>query len=90
MFLHMGMSFGKLEDFDFSKIFSKIVKITKASSTTQQNRVPGALGVLKSKSTWKMLPKSWFKVEKGARKVCFMTETMLKIYEKYWTILKHI
>ncbi len=35
-----------------------------------------------------MLPESWFKVDKGAQNVCFMTEAMLlmKTVRQIWKI----
>ena len=53
-------------------------KFVKDSSTTHQNRGPTALGVLNSNSTRNLRYKTWFKVDKGARKACFMTKTLLK------------
>ena len=63
----------------FLKKFQKYVKtywkIFKDSLKTHQNRSPRALGVLNSESTRKMRYGTWFKIENGARNVCFMTET---------------
>ena len=58
-----------------SKIFRSFVK---DSLKTHQNEAPTALGVLNSNSTRNLRYKTWFKVDKGARKACFMTKTLLK------------
>ena len=58
-----------------SNIFRNFVK---DSLTTRQNEAPTALGVLNSNSTRNLRYKTWFKVDKGARKVCFMTKALLK------------
>ena len=58
-----------------SKTFRKIVN---DSLKTHQNEAPTALGVLNSNSTRNLRYKTWFKVDKGARKACFMTKTLLK------------
>ena len=42
---------------------------------THQNKGPTALGASNSQSTRKMMQDSWFKIEKGIRKVCFTTRT---------------
>ena len=47
----------------------------KDSLNSHQNRGPRAMGVLKSQSVRQLLSKPCIKVEKGAGKVCFMTET---------------
>ena len=43
---------------------------------THQNRGPTASGLSNSESTRKMLQISWVKIEKGARKVCFMDDLL--------------
>ena len=58
-----------------SKIFRNFVK---DSLTTHQNEAPTALGVLNLNSTRNLRYKTWFKVDKGARKACFMTKALLK------------
>ena len=58
-----------------TKIFRDFVKY---SLKTHQNEAPTALGVLNSNSTRNFQFKTWFKVDKGARKACFMTEALLK------------
>ena len=58
---------------------SKICRnFVKDSFKTHQNEAPTALGVLNSNSTRNLRYKTWFKVDKGARKACFMTKTLLK------------
>ena len=93
----MGMISGQFRFSNVRTYLRKIIKILKESFKTHLNWVPRALGALKSKSTWKMLPKSWFKVEKGVRNVGFMTETMLKIngkwrklIKKLWKLMKYV
>ena len=66
----------------FWKNVKNMSKIFKDSSKTHQNRVPTASGVLNSESTRKMRYGTWFKIENGARNVCFMTETCEKIVWK--------
>ena len=58
-----------------SKIFRNF---DKNPLKTHQNEAPTALGVLNSNSTRNLRYKTWFKVDKGARKACFMTEALLK------------
>ena len=62
-----------------SNICQTTWKIIKDSLQTHQNRAPRALGVLNSESTRKMRYGTGFKIENGARNVCFMTETCEKI-----------
>ena len=62
----------------FWKNVKHMWKFCKDSLKTHQNRGPRAMGVLNSESVRKMLSKSCIKVEKGAGKVCFMTETCVK------------
>ena len=54
-------------------------KFVQDSLTTHQNEAPTALGVLNSNSTRKLRYKTWFKVDKGAQNVCFMTEACVEI-----------
>ena len=45
-------------------------------SEKHQKEGPTATGLSPSNAAQKMLQKSWFKVEKGAWKVCFTAETL--------------
>ena len=47
-------------------------------SENHQKQAPTATGLSPSNAVQKLLPKSWFKVTKGTRKVCFMVDLLLR------------
>ena len=59
-------------------------------SKTHQNRAPMVLRISNSNSTRKLRYKTWFKVDKGAQNVCFMTEACVEIVCMWYIYMVYI